>query len=78
MNDIIKFASHESGVGERRERKMMVESEPAAMCVCRNMQKYIIKFNVDNNTLAALSSMQSEVYRVQLIVEKQQLTLMNM
>jgi len=42
------------------------------------MQKYFIKFNVDNNTLAALSSMQNEVYRVQLKVEQQQLTLMNM
>jgi len=36
-----KFASHESGAGERRERKMMVESEPAAMCVCtRRLQLY--------------------------------------
>jgi hypothetical protein len=29
-----KFASHESGVGQRRERKIIVESEPEAMCVC--------------------------------------------
>lgn len=41
-------------------------------------QKYIIKFNVDNNTLAAPSSMQNEVYRVQLKVEQQQLILMAM
>jgi hypothetical protein len=41
------------------------------------MQKYIINFYVDNNTLAALSSTQNEVYRFQLKVEQQQLTLMN-
>jgi len=37
-----KFASHRSGVRERRKkRKMMVESEPAAMCVCtRRLQHY--------------------------------------
>jgi len=37
-----KFASHGSGVGERRkERKMTVESEPAAMCVyTRRLQHY--------------------------------------
>jgi len=41
------------------------------------MQKYIININVDNNTLAAPSSMQNEVYRVQMKVEQQQLTVMN-
>ena len=43
-----------------------------------SMQKYIIKFNVDNNTLPAPSSMQNEVIRVQLKVEQQQLTSMKM
>jgi hypothetical protein len=41
------------------------------------MQKYIVNIKVDNNTLAALSSMQNEVYRVQLKVEQQQLISMN-
>lgn len=48
--------------------------EPEAF---NTMQKYIIKFHVDNNTMAAPSSMENEVYWVQLKVEQQQLTLMN-
>jgi len=42
------------------------------------MQKYIIKFNVDNYTLVAPGSMQNEVYKVQLKEEQQQFTLMSM
>ena len=41
------------------------------------MQKYVIKFNVDNTILAAPSSMENEVYRVQQKVKQQQLTLTN-
>jgi hypothetical protein len=37
-----------------------------------------MKFNVDDNTTAALSSTENEMYRVQQKVKQQQLTLMGM
>jgi hypothetical protein len=40
--------------------------------------KYLMKFDVDDNTMAALSSIENEVYRVQQKAKKQQLTLMDM
>jgi hypothetical protein len=37
-----------------------------------------MKFDVDDNTMSALRSIENEVYRVQHKVKKQQLTLMDM
>jgi hypothetical protein len=42
------------------------------------VRKYFMKFDVGDNTMAALSSTENEVYRVQQKAKKQQLTLMNM
>jgi hypothetical protein len=37
-----------------------------------------MKFNVDDNKMAALSSIENKVHRIQQKANKQQLTLMNM
>jgi hypothetical protein len=37
-----------------------------------------MKFDVDDNTMAPLGRIESEVYRVQQKIKKQQLTLMDM
>jgi hypothetical protein len=42
------------------------------------VRKYLMKFDVDDNTMAALSSIENEVYSVQQKVKQQQLTLMDM
>jgi hypothetical protein len=42
------------------------------------VRKYRMKFDGDDNTVAALSSIENEVYRAQQKVKKQQLTLMDM
>jgi hypothetical protein len=42
------------------------------------VRKYLMKFDVDNNAMAALSSIENEVYRVHQKTKKQQLTLMDM
>jgi hypothetical protein len=42
------------------------------------VRKYLMKFDVSDNIMAALSSIENEVYRVQHRAEKQQLTLMDM
>jgi hypothetical protein len=41
------------------------------------VRKYLVKFDVDDDTMAALTSIENEVYRVQQKA-KQQLTLMDM
>jgi Mg2+ and Co2+ transporter CorA len=42
------------------------------------VRKYLMKFDVSDNTMAVLSSIENEVYRVEQKVKKQQLTLMDM
>jgi hypothetical protein len=42
------------------------------------VRKYFMKFDVNDNTMAALSSIENKVYRVQQKAKKQQLTLMDM
>jgi hypothetical protein len=42
------------------------------------VRKYLMKFDVDENTMAALSSIENEVYGVQQKAKKQRLTLMDM
>jgi hypothetical protein len=42
------------------------------------VRKYLFKFDVDDNMMAAHSSIENEVYRVQQKAKKQQLTLMDM
>jgi hypothetical protein len=60
-----------------------LKSEPpatflSALEAADSVRKYLMKFDVDDNTMAALSSIENEVYRVQQKVKKQQLTSMNM
>jgi hypothetical protein len=38
------------------------------------VRKYLMKFDVDGNMMAALNSIENEVYRVQQKAKKQQLT----
>jgi hypothetical protein len=42
------------------------------------VRKYLMKFDVDDNTMAALISIENAVYRIQQKAKKQQLTLMDM
>jgi hypothetical protein len=42
------------------------------------VRKYLMMFDVGDNTMAALSSIENEVYRVQQKAKKQQLTLLDM
>jgi hypothetical protein len=42
------------------------------------VRKYLMKFDVDDNMIAALSNIKKEVYWVQQKAKKQQLTLMDM
>jgi hypothetical protein len=71
----VKFTSNVLG----RKR---VESEPPATFLSAledidTMRKYLINFEVKDNTTAALSSIENEVCWVQQKAKKQQLTLMD-
>jgi hypothetical protein len=59
------------------------KGEPPATFLCAlegidTVRKYLMKFDVDDNTMASLSSIENEVYRFQQKAKKQQLTLMDM
>jgi hypothetical protein len=75
-----KFTSGVSEEGEEEDDGS--KSEPPATFLSAlegidSVTKYLMKFDVDDNTMAALSST-DEVYRVQQKAKKQQLTLMDM
>jgi hypothetical protein len=70
-------------VSEEEEEDNAGKSEPpatflSAMEGIDTVRKYFMKFDVNDNTMAALSSIENEVYRVQQKAKKQQLTLMDM
>jgi hypothetical protein len=68
-----------SGVSEEEEEEDDGgKSEPPALDGIDTVRKYLMKFDVDDNTMAALSSIENEVYRVQQKAKKQKLTLMYM
>jgi hypothetical protein len=72
-----------SGVSEEEEEDDGGKSEPPASFLSAvegidTVRKYLMKFDVDDNTMAALSSIENKVYRVQYKAKKQQLTLMDM
>jgi hypothetical protein len=72
-----------SGVSEGEEEDNGGKSEPPATFLSAlegidTVRKYFMKFDVSDNTMAALSSILNEVYRVQQKAQKQQLTLMDM
>jgi hypothetical protein len=61
----------------RKRKRMMVEKrEPPATFLSalegiNTVRKYLMKFDVDDNTTAALSSIENEVYRIQQKAKKQ-------
>jgi hypothetical protein len=66
-----------------RRRKMMMEKVNLQQHFSQHwkaltVRKYLMKFDVNDNTMAALSSIENEVYRVQQKAKKQQLNLMDM
>jgi hypothetical protein len=73
-----------SGVSEEEEEEDDGgKSEPPATFLSAlegidTVRKYLLKFDVDDNTMVALSRIENEVYRVQQKAKKQQLTLMDM
>jgi hypothetical protein len=66
-----------SGVSEEEEDGGGKSEPPAtflsALEGIDTVRKYLMQFDVDDNTTAALSSIENEVYRVQQKVKKQQL-----
>jgi hypothetical protein len=71
-----------SGVSEEEEDDGGKSEPPAtflsALEGIDTVRKYLMKFDVNDNTMAALSSLENEVYRVQQKAKKQQLTLIDM
>jgi hypothetical protein len=72
-----------SGVSEEEEEVDGGKSEPPATFLSAlegidTVRKYLMKFDVNDNMMAALSSIENEVFRVQQKAKKQQLTLMDM
>jgi hypothetical protein len=71
-----------SGVSEKEDDDGGKSEPPAiflsALVGIDTVKKYLMKFDVGDNMVAALSSIENEVYRVQQKVKKQQLTLMDM
>jgi hypothetical protein len=72
-----------SGLYEEEEEDDGGKSEPPATFLSAlegidTVRKYLMKFDADDNTMAALSNIENEVYRVQQKAKKQQLTLMDM
>jgi hypothetical protein len=78
-----KFTSGVSEEEEGEEEDDGGKSEPpvtflSALEGIDTVGKYLMKFDVDNNMMAALSSTKNEVYRVQQKAKQQQITLMDM
>jgi hypothetical protein len=78
-----EFTSGVSVEAEGEEEDDVAKCEPQAAFLSAlegidTVRKYLMKFDVHDNTMAALSSIQNEVYRVQQKAKKQQLTLMDM
>jgi hypothetical protein len=75
-----KFASV---VSEEEDEDDVGKSEPPATFLSAlegidTVRKYLMKFDANDNTIAALSSIENEVYRVQQKAKKQHLTSMAM
>jgi hypothetical protein len=74
--------SLQSGVYEEEEGDGGKSEPPAtflsALEGIDTVRKYLMKFDVNDNMMAALSSIENEVYKVQQKAKKQQLTLMDM